>query len=193
MKTVLIIGGSHRRKGHTNDIINWLEGLLVSKNFAVERLDVNQLHIEHCLDCGHCRKHFGSCVIADDMKKVYNALKTYDNIIFASPVYFNSVSSKLKVLIDRCQMIFMCDFAHQTPYRTHPGKGAIISVAGAKFYPNQFIGSELTIGLVYKNLNLTLTEHMKISNTDDVSYHMRQKEIEKELQAFVGGFDDTQA
>jgi len=191
MKTALIISGSHRRNGHTKEIIDWLEVALQSRNITTEILDVNQLHIEHCLDCGHCSKHFGSCVIADDMKKVYNALKAHQFIIFASPVYFNNVTSKLKVLIDRCQMIFMCHFAHHKPYRTHPGKGAIISVAGAKGYPNQFVGSEATIGLVYKNLDVPLVEHIKIDNTDDVSYDMHQEKILNELKAFVGGLDDT--
>ncbi|MDK2867384.1 MAG: hypothetical protein PWP51_548 [Clostridiales bacterium] len=181
--------GSHKRHGNTHDLVSYLVEALFEKDIQSEVLDINQLTIQHCLDCGHCTKHYGSCVIADDMKKVYNAFKQANYIIFASPVYFNGVTSKLKTLVDRCQMVFMCHFSHHKAFRTLPGKGAIISIAGAEAYPDQFIGSENSLGLVFKNLGIDLAYHMKLSGTDNCSVLDRETHIGEVLAEMISALE----
>jgi multimeric flavodoxin WrbA len=181
--------GSHKRHGNTHDLVSYLVEALFEKDIQSEVLDINQLTIQHCLDCGHCTKHYGSCVIADDMKKVYNAFKQANYIIFASPVYFNGVTSKLKTLVDRCQMLFMCHFSHHRGFRDLPGKGAIISIAGADSYPDQFIGSELSLGLVFKNLGVDLAYHMKLSGTDKRTVLEREAFIQEELTEMISAME----
>ena len=189
MKRALIIMGSHKRRGRTSDVVDTLVQALFEHDVQSEVLDINQLEIQHCLDCGHCSKHFGTCVIADDMKKVYNAFKQSNYIVFASPVYFNNVTSKLKVLIDRCQMLFMCKFSHQKPFRVLEGKGAMISLAGAPSYDNQFVGSELTVGLVFKNLDLDMCYHMKISDTDRITEDVFEAKSISEIADLISALE----
>lgn len=181
MEKALIIMGSHKRRGYTYDVVAELVEALFEREIQTEVLDINQLEIEHCLDCGHCSKHFGRCVIADDMKKVYNSFMNVKYIIFASPVYFNNITSKLKTLVDRCQVLFMCQYAHQKPFRTMAGKGFVISLAGAPSYENQFVGSELTLSLVFKNLGIPMAYHMKLSETDHWDQAMNEQLISEEI------------
>lgn len=170
---VALFMGSHRPSGNTAYWLKRLTELLDEKAIAYDLFDVNRLKINHCIDCDVCKNEWGKCVHKDDMTKVYDALQLANVVLFASPVYFNGVTSKLKTLIDRCQMIFLCDFGHQKPFvdalDISAKKGYIVSVGGAREYQNQFVGSELSLKLVFDNLRVPLTEHIKYSNSDRYS------------------------
>ena len=167
---VLLVMGSHRQNGNTAYFIKELSEQLTQMGVKHLTVDVNQLKIDHCLDCAYCKNNFAKCVFDDDMNDVYEALRTAKVVVFASPVYFNGVTSKLKTLVDRCQMIFLCDFGHKTPFVSSVDReekhGYIVSFGGANAYEQQFIGNEITLDLVYRNLRMPLREHLKYSNTD---------------------------
>ncbi|MDW7661267.1 MAG: flavodoxin family protein [Bacillota bacterium] len=169
-KKVVIIMGSHKSNGNSGWIVEELASRFSVEDCDVDVLDINKLKISHCIDCDYCRQNYGKCVYEDDMNTVYPLMRTADSMIIVSPVYFNNVTSKLKVLIDRCQMIFMCDFAHQKPFVTGVNSndkfGFLISLGGANAYENQFVGSELTVGLLYRNLRMPLTGHFKYAGLD---------------------------
>lgn len=186
LEKALVIMGSHRNKGGAAEISKWLGEAFKAKGIESEIWHIGSLNIEHCLDCGHCSRHFGSCVIADDMKKVYNAFKAFDYICIVSPVYFNNVTSKLKVLIDRCQMLFMCQYKHQKAFREKPGKGLLISIGGAPSYEDQFRGSEATVSLVFKNLGLENLGHIQIADTDHFAVGMQETKIREEIEQIIG-------
>lgn len=63
------------------------------------------LSIEGCRACGGCSKT-GACVIDDTMRSIYAALERVDAVVWISPVYFGSVSSQMKAVIDRCQPFY---------------------------------------------------------------------------------------
>lgn len=170
---VLLVMGSHRTNGNTAYFIRSLSEQLSQKGVTHDVIDVNQLKISHCIDCCFCKDNFAKWVFEDDMDLIYASLRTAKVVVFATPVYFNGVTSKLKTMIDRCQMIFLCDFGHQKPFVTSVDqaskKGYIVSFGGANAYENQFMGNELTLNLVFRNLRMPLTKHYKYSNTD--RYH----------------------
>lgn len=45
------------------------------------------------------------CNYQDDMNKIYQKILTYDYFVFGSPVYFDSVSSQMKLFVDRCNCL----------------------------------------------------------------------------------------
>jgi len=49
----------------------------------------------------------GFCVFHDDMDRVYAALRDAHAMVVGSPIYFDTVSGPLKLLIDRCNCITM--------------------------------------------------------------------------------------
>jgi multimeric flavodoxin WrbA len=167
-KKYLAIMASHRRNKFTEKYLDKYIEELVEKGNKVEKISLLDYEIELCKACGYCGKKYGKCCIEDDMEILYGKLKNNRNFIFASPVYFNSVSSRAKIFIDRCQMLFECKYNFKKPWTDldEKGEGIIISVAGSCEYDNQFKGSEIVLDAFFKNLNIEVKEHIKICKTD---------------------------
>ena len=89
MTKTVIIQGSSRSKGNTNKIINHITG---STNYDV--IDLYDKNINH-FDYGFNNKN------DDFIPLIKNVLEKYDTIIFATPVYWYSMSGILKVFFDR--------------------------------------------------------------------------------------------
>jgi len=58
-------------------------------------------HIEWCTGCDVCHTNGGSCVIKDDMQKIYPKLLESDIIVLGCPNYFKGVSALTKNFMDR--------------------------------------------------------------------------------------------
>ncbi len=167
MKKVLILNGSPRKNGYTSLLIDtFIENL--NDEYSFEIIDCNSLNVNFCVDCRYCATNF-KCVINDEMQEIYTKLENADILVFATPVYFYSVTAQIKTLIDRLQVYF---------YRHINGKnseiknkvGVLISVGGAKEYPNQFVGVETMTKGAMKDLNCTLEKSFFLSKTDDVDH-----------------------
>ncbi len=181
-KEVLIVMGSHREDGFSAAYAKGLERALLVEGIQVETLSVNTLRIDHCLDCPYCEKHFAQCVIKDDMGQVYEAMKKAKQMVVISPVYFNNVTSKLKKIIDRTQMIFMCQFAHKEAYVPVSDRGFfMVSFGGAKAYENQFLGSLWTLEWVYRNLSMVLKRHLCYAQTDVLKRGVLTEEMHSDI------------
>jgi multimeric flavodoxin WrbA len=72
------------------------------------------LSMRPCVACGPDATS-GYCIFHDDLDRVYELLERAHAVVVGSPVYFDSVSGPLKILIDRCNCI--------TPLVTLPGGG----------------------------------------------------------------------
>jgi multimeric flavodoxin WrbA len=100
---ILGISGSLRKKGNTSILIK--RALDVCKDngaYEVEFLSLADFEIKYCDDCNHCiEENKFRCPIDDDVPKILEKMIQADALIIASPVYFSSISGKLKVLFDR--------------------------------------------------------------------------------------------
>lgn len=56
--------------------------------------------INYCKGCLG-RVSSGECVIHDDMSGILEDMVDADVIVFASPIYFNTISGQMKTMIDR--------------------------------------------------------------------------------------------
>lgn len=99
---ILIICGSPRANSFSTTIADKAaESILMSGN-KYEKVMLKDLKIGPCTGCDGCRKKdSGTCIIDDDMKRLYPKIKEYTNIILACPVYWFSVNSIMKAFIDR--------------------------------------------------------------------------------------------
>jgi len=97
---VLGIVGSPRKGGNTEILVE--EALTVTREAGAQNeiILLADKKIAGCDGCNSCIKT-GVCKIQDDMQSIYQQLEAADGIIFGSPVYFGSVTSQLKALIDR--------------------------------------------------------------------------------------------
>ena len=102
---ILLINGSPKgKKSNTYQLATaFIEGLKQEqKELTVEEIFVNQLEMNPCLGCFSCwNKTPGECIIKDDMQEVIEKLLWADITIWSFPLYYFSVPSKLKNLIDR--------------------------------------------------------------------------------------------
>ena len=100
MKNILILNGSPRRNGKTASLINAFTQGAESVGNNVNNLYIDSLNIHGCLACEACQSGNG-CIQKDDMDKVYEAFNWADVVVFASPMYWGTVTGQLKIVIDR--------------------------------------------------------------------------------------------
>ena len=100
--TVLLIGGSPRRRGNSEHLLDACARGVEAEGGQVVRLLVAEAGIEPCRGCNACSKT-GECVLRDPMCEVYPVLDAADAIVISTPVFFATVPAVLKALYDRCQ------------------------------------------------------------------------------------------
>jgi len=87
-RKTIVIFASARRNGNTGKITDWIANAL-----AIEVIDLSAKNIT-AYDYDHKNLH-------DDFLPTMDYILQYDNIIFASPVYWYAMSAQMKVFIDR--------------------------------------------------------------------------------------------
>ena len=101
MKNVLIISGSHRKKGNSQRLCEEFKKGAEDKGNSVELIRLAEKKIGFCKACDVCMKNNGTCVQKDDMALVFDELNTADMVVFAAPIYWFDITAQLKTVIDR--------------------------------------------------------------------------------------------
>lgn len=97
---ILGIVGSPRRNGNTEILMHEALKPATDSGCETEMFFLSEREVAPCDACGICFKT-GSCVVKDDMQELYGMMARADGIIIGSPVYFGSVSSQAKAVMDR--------------------------------------------------------------------------------------------
>ena len=104
MKRILILNGAGNKRGNTARLIESFRSGLDEIHEVCE-IYLQDLDIRGCVDCQGCgRKAPGTvnpCIHRDDMHIVYEEFTRSDVIVFASPVYWWTISGTLKTAVDR--------------------------------------------------------------------------------------------
>jgi len=100
MIKIIGISGSPRADGNTFSLVKTALKSAEEAGAEVELINLGSLNIEPCVACDIC-KATGECAIYDDMREIIEKLMECNGMIIGSPVYFGSVTSQLKMLIDR--------------------------------------------------------------------------------------------
>ena len=101
MRDIRITGivGSPRLKKNTDALVQQTLDGCRSKGALVETIYLNKLEIKPCQ--AHKVQDGKGCIIRDGMDAVYEILEATDGLVLGTPVYYNSVSSQMKLMIDR--------------------------------------------------------------------------------------------
>lgn len=103
---VLGILGSPRIDGNTDLLLEEaLRGARAS-GASAGKVVLNELRIAPCQECETVRRD-GTCAVRDDMERVYALVSEADAVIFASPIFFGSVSAQMKAMVDRFQCAWL--------------------------------------------------------------------------------------
>jgi multimeric flavodoxin WrbA len=103
---VVAIYGSPRRKGNTATLLKEAVRGARESGAAVEEVVLRDLKISPCLEIYGC-KQAGECAIKDDFQKIRDLILNARGLILASPIFFYSVSSHTKILMDRFQSLWV--------------------------------------------------------------------------------------
>ena len=105
MKKILILNGAPRKNGKTASLVHaFMEGAGSAGN-EVREVYIDGLNIKSCKACEACSRNGGFCSQKDDMEKIYDAYLQADVIVFASPMYWGTISGQLKTVVDRLYAI----------------------------------------------------------------------------------------
>lgn len=135
---VKIIGimGSPRTDGNTSFLVETALKSAEEAGADTEFINLASLNLEPCVACDIC-KATGECAIYDDMREITEKLIEADGMIIGSPVYFGSVTSQLKMLIDRSRPL-------RGSFKLRNKVGGAIAVGGSRNG-----GQESTIGTIH--------------------------------------------
>lgn len=104
MKNILVVVGSGNKRGNTNLLADsFIKGAIEAEHY-VDKINLSQT-IQGCLGCGACQTNGHHCVIQDSMSEIYPLFMQADMVVLASPLYFWSISARLKCFIDRLYAI----------------------------------------------------------------------------------------
>ena len=131
MKNILVVQGGGRINGNTSQLAySFIQGAKEAGH-TVEKISLNKNEVKGCIGCNACR--YGKpCVQRDDFNEMVPKIKAADLIVFASPLLFWTLSSKIKAFIER----FYC-MAEEDPnppfgrYERYPLKDAALLMTSA--------------------------------------------------------------
>lgn len=165
MPTVLVLLGSPRRGKNSETLADCFLESLQRAGCQVDKLSVSNLAIKPCTGCEAC-SITGRCVIRDDMDKVYSLLDTADWVVLTSPVYFNSITGSLKVLIDRCQVYWARKFVLKQPPLKTDRRGFLLMSAGISQNEQTLYGSWRVADYFFKAQDIVFVNNLCIDKTD---------------------------
>lgn len=101
---ILVFNGSP--KGSNSNTMRltgaFLDGFCGEKPSRIENIDIYKMNIKPCMGCFACwNKTPGKCCLADDMADIIAKIIDADLIVYSFPLYYFSLPSKLKAMIDR--------------------------------------------------------------------------------------------
>jgi multimeric flavodoxin WrbA len=124
MKIIGILG-SPRKGGNTETLLDVALREAKKNGVSTDKISLKDKVIGGCKGCLKCTRT-GKCVIQDDMQGIYTKMLESDGILWATPVYFWSMSSQIKTVLDRT-------FALTFPKLQLASKiGGLILVAGSR-------------------------------------------------------------
>ncbi len=114
-KKVLIISSTPRKNGNSERFADSLAKGAAEAGNTVETVRLREKTLNFCKGCFACLK-LGHCVIKDDAVEIAAKMHDADVLVFATPVYYYSVSGQLKTMLDRANPLFGTDYRFTDVY-----------------------------------------------------------------------------
>ena len=137
MKKVIIITTSMRNNSNSDILAkSFMAGVKDSGN-SVELITLKNKQIAFCKGCLACGKT-KRCVIKDDAIEIADKMCEADVIVWATPIYYYSVSGQMKTMIDRANSLYSRDYKFKEVYllatatedESYTPEGAIKDIQG---------------------------------------------------------------
>jgi multimeric flavodoxin WrbA len=175
MSEIIAVYGSPRRTGNTSTLLKRAVDGARDAGAHVDEIVLRDCKMSPCLEIFGCKKD-GECAIKDDFQAVRDRILAGEGLMIASPVFFYTVSAHVKILMDRCQSLWVkkywidkVAYGMWEPAR----KGLVISV-GATRGKKLFDGMLLTMKYFFDTLDMELWDSLLYRDLDfegDVNKH----------------------
>ena len=100
MKNILVVVGSGRKNGNTEQLADSFIKGAEEAGHHVKKVFLGNKTINGCIGCNACR--YGKpCIQKDDFNELIPDIKSCDLLVFASPLFFWTISAKIKAFIER--------------------------------------------------------------------------------------------
>ena len=108
-KNIIILNGAARKNGSTQKLIQSFSDGARSVGHHVQEFYLDGMNIHSCKGCLRAGRDSKSpCAQKDDMEQIYCAFSDCDVVVFASPVYFWTITGTLKTAADRLYAELEC-------------------------------------------------------------------------------------
>jgi len=115
-RKIIIIEASPRDNGNSTILAREVAAGARSLGAEVESVHLHGMDIRPCIACDACQGSLEQdCVIPDDLRALYPRLRAANAIVYATPIYWFTVSGQIKLFMDRCYALTFLD--------TEPGEG----------------------------------------------------------------------
>jgi len=164
---VLGISTSPRLKGNSDLLLREALAGAESAGARIEYLRLCDLKVGPCAECNCCYTT-GRCRLEDDYQMVLDKMFDSDRLIFATPVFFMTVCSQAKMLIDRGQCLWASKYVLKKPLFETPGRdrrAMIIAVGGSKG-TKQFESIRLTMKSYFDVLDVKYVANLFVNKVD---------------------------
>jgi multimeric flavodoxin WrbA len=181
------IVGSPCKNGSVDLLVSEVLKGAASKGAETCKLYLNDLNIKPCQSCG-VDPNPGHCLFKDDMEQVYDVLENCDAVVLGSPVYFDTVSAQVKLMIDRsnCLMPYVekadGTFGFERRLKK-PKKGVFVVVSGKEQELDTILA---TVKGFFFWANIELVETVSYAHDDNELGSAKSDEV-KMKQAFDVG------
>jgi len=138
-KNILVINGSYRDDGMTDQAVGALVKALSENGATVETVLLRDYPIEFCLNCRECMQQPGEqpghCVQDDAMQALVEKIEQADGYILASPTNVGTVTALFKRFIERLAVYAYWPWGAPAPkYRkagVKPKKAILVAASAA--------------------------------------------------------------
>ncbi len=168
MVKLCAVFGSPRRKGNTALLLKKAIEGAKDAGAEVTEIVLRDKKMSPCLEIYGCRDT-GKCVIKDDFHEIADQMLESNGVMLASPIFFYSVSAHTKMLIDRCQSLWMKKYHIEKADRNNwiPKRKGLFLSLGATNGKKLFDGPLLTVRYFFDVLDMELYKSLLYRGIDN--------------------------
>lgn len=133
-RRILVVQGGGRPRGNTSQLVEAFSAGAREAGHEVELVSLARSEVRGCLGCGACR--FGRpCVQRDAFNDIAARLLEADCLVLASPLYFWTISARIKAFVERFYRLAEQDPAPSLGrYERYPEKDCALLMTAADDY-----------------------------------------------------------
>lgn len=142
---ILLLSGSPRKNGNSSAMADAFIAGAENAGHEVLRFDVAGMDIAGCQGCEYCHTQGeGKCIQNDDMQQIYPHLMDCDAIVFASAVYYWTLTAQLQAALQRFYAIGKPPKAVKFAYLLSSGSDGVYDAIDSQLKDSfDFMGIEI--------------------------------------------------